>query len=186
MDYSYSLRYIYIHMNRSWITCMVKVSVIVVGLMLMASCGDSVRGYERVVIDTYHPTDSPAVTDTTLEFFDGEMNLLVFDEDSGTGFSARIDLSSGLEPGTYYIKVYSAKANIGYYTVRVITPEPGESLPDYDFPGSTSDDSSNEPDDALTGGIPLDAVDIGVGNANWVNRRLSDAADIDWLRLVLP
>ena len=141
---------------------------------------------ERIVIETYHPTDG-VITDTTLELLDDQMGHLVSDDNSGTGFSARIDLLGGLETGTYYIKIYSAKSNTGAYAIRLLTLAENDELPAYEYFDATSDDSAYEPDSDGDGNmIKLNPILPGVTVIEALNRRLNSVDDVDWLVFSLP
>jgi hypothetical protein len=174
---------------------MVKRIIAGLGMMCLAfaflSCPSEPNSYPRIVIDTFPYKEGTAATDTTLRLYDSGGDLVAFDDDNPDvpalyQPSARIDYTGGLISGTYYIRVNSDAGNTGYYVIRVLELDTGESLPAYDFPGSTSDDSGFEPDDAADGNIPADPIDIGLGNANQKNRRLIPDTDVDWLRLELP
>jgi hypothetical protein len=146
--------------------------------------------YERIVIETYPYSPLVAVTDTTLSLYNASGTLVDFNEDVAPADpfwpSARIDHTAGLASGIYYIRINSNAANLGSYVVRVLSLKTGEALPAYDFPGAPAVESWPDGDDAATGNIPAAPLDILLGSLNRLNRKLSDAADVDWLKLQLP
>jgi hypothetical protein len=158
-------------------------------LILLSSCGESTTLYQRIVIDTYPYSAIAAVTDTTLGFYDESGNGLDTDDNSGDyPPSARIDYTGGLEPGIYYIKIYSASFNPGPYVIRVLSLDIGESLPAPVFPGVANFEGADG-DDADIGNVPVSPNDISLGNSNWLNKDIDVGGigdDVDWLKLVLP
>jgi len=157
-----------------------RVLWLILFVCLTVNCTNEPKEPGRLVIDTYPPIDGLDETDTTLELYAGDMTLLADDEDGGDGVSARIDYTGDPAPGTYYIKVFSSKDNLGYYVVRALVLDAGEALPAYVYPGVTDEDTGNEPDSAL---MP---VDIDLGAANGRNRKLEPGDEVDWLCLELP
>jgi LruC domain-containing protein len=146
----------------------------------------------RIIIETFPSIEGSAATDTILTLYNKDGTEL----DSNTNNpnvpsthqpSARLDYQNGLDPGVYYIRVSGIGApGTGPYVIRALALAIGKTIPAYVYPGSASDDSAFEPDDATTGNIPDSPVDLGLGNANQKNRYLdSMGGDVDWLRLEL-
>ncbi len=157
---------------------------------------DETNVYERIVIDTYEPLGGfgaipqQVPTDTYLTLFNDSGSMLVEDNDS-TPYtddhigSAHIYYTDGLISGTYYIRVTSGFGS-GFYAIRVLSLNKGAALPDPIYFGSHSDDSAYELDDASSGNIPDNPIDIELGNDKALNRKLNSDTDIDWMKLVLP
>ena len=185
MEFSYSLRYIYLHMVWKTVKCLQSSLPLLLCVPVLFGCTVDSPEAGRLVVDTYPPIDGLDETDTTLELYSGDMTLLAADDDGGDGLSARIDLSPQPEPGTYYIKVYSSTSNIGPYVIRALDLDQGQALPSYDYPGVIDDDTDNEDDSLLSGGVPVYPVDIDLGPTNRLNRYLGLGDDVDWLRLEL-
>lgn len=165
--------------------------------LVFSSCpleSDGPETYERIVIDTYGLFGGYPQTDVDL--YDETGTLL--GSDTAAAFEpGRIDtdeLGINLSSGTYYIKVYdNDQTEINPYAVRALSLAVGETLPGAVAPpgGINSTDTPYEPDDAATGNIPTDPVEITLGNNLYLNRYLGDSTvpdpiDDDWLKLVLP
>jgi LruC domain-containing protein len=146
----------------------------------------------RIIIETFPSIEGAAATDTilTLYYMDGrepDSNTNNPDVPPAHQPSARLDYQNGLDPGIYYIRVSGIGApGTGSYVIRALALAIDETIPAYVYPGSASDDSDFEPDDATTGNIPDRPVDLFFGNANQRNRYLNSlGGDVDWLQLEL-
>jgi hypothetical protein len=138
-----------------------------------------------IVIDTFHP-GLGGYNDTFLTLVDATGTVLATDDNgnplqgSHLGFS-RITYTTGLGPGTYFIKLNNPNGvGDGYYVIRVLTADPGTS-----FPVVAAVDEQTDGDDAVdTNGIPQNPVVITLGQV--ISRRLYPvASDVDWFQLVL-
>jgi len=186
------------------------VPVIKIEEVVLEPLNDEPGLYPRIVIDTHSPNRS-FTTDTYIDLFDSEgdpdadnpwtgddtADTIAWDDNSNPDFKtmARIDYTGGLPPGTYYIRVRGALVTADdYYAIRVLSLNPGDTLPAYDF----SQDVAEKPDayeaapgddEPKSGGVPSNPVDIGLGVV--LSRSLdyddtTQEGDIDWFRLVLP
>jgi hypothetical protein len=155
--------------------------------------------YKRIVIETYPYSGGAAATDTTLRLYDASGKELAYNENVVSTDpiypSARIDHTTGLNPGTYYIRINSDTENFGPYVVRILSLTSGKALPPYEYPGGAATEAWPDGDDAAVGNVPATPRDISLGSANWLNRELNTEPDhlnvvlphdVDWLRLVLP
>lgn len=146
--------------------------------------------YERIVIDTYKAWLGGA-PDTDLILYDETGKELGRDEPIGGG-PGRIDTDdpsiSPLSSGIYYIRVYDKDSGyVGPYAVRALSLAAEEALPDPVVPGSfNTSDFPYESDDAVTGNVPTNPVEIPLGNDNYLNRYLYPGTESDWLILELP
>jgi len=167
-----------------------------ISIVLDTGPGDGT--YERLVIETYNPTDPlyGSDTDTRISLYDeaafDKDNPLAQADDAGS--YDFIDIRQGFGAGIYYIKVEPGAAqfgNTGPYAIRVLV-NPGQQLPAYvTFLGTNDSDlnpvtnQSYEPDDTVdTDGKPTNPVTITT--AQPLNRYLGSKADVDWMKLVLP
>ena len=149
--------------------------------------------YTRLVIDTDKPTGLPqgGTADTFLSLFDsrGEAVPAIVEAESGNPFfvnAARIDYTdpTGFLSGTVlYVRVKcgSQTGSWAPYAIRLVLD------PAYDASWNfvaAGDDSAYEPDDTTASGVPTNPALLSVGEK--LNRGLSTATDVDWIRLVLP
>jgi len=166
--------------------------------------------YDRIVIDTHSPNGS-FTTDTYIDLFDSEgdpdaddpwtgddtADAIAFNDDGNPEFPnmARIDYTGGLPPGTYYIRVRGAKEIVDeYYAIRVLSLNPGDTLPDYDFSQPLAEkpdvyEAAPGDDEPKSGGVPSNPVSIEIGAT--ISRSIdydyaTQEGDIDWFVLVLP
>ena len=51
-------------------------------VLVFSSCPSGPRLYPRIVIDTFPPIEFSAATDTTLQLYDSDGNLVAFDDDN--------------------------------------------------------------------------------------------------------
>ena len=165
--------------------------------------------YPRLVIDTYRWSRSGfGTTNTYISLFgaSGDPSLetgvdlwapdpeaIAEDDDSNPTFAnlARINYTTGLAPGTYYIRVRGAvSTDNGAYAIRALTSTNPDPYPDSAFFTATNQaelDAGGNPyetdDNPPSGGIPAQPVSL-VDNVP-LNRYL-ESGDIDWFVLVLP
>lgn len=163
-------------------------------VLLLTGCPDptapSAPDYPRILIDTYSPLDGGTPPDTTLRLYDASGTLLASDDGSSSADGdAHIDYTTGLDVGTYYIKITGDSGGAVYYAIRALSLSLGETPPAYNYPGALSSEDETDGDDADTDNVPDAPKDISLGNANRLNRAINPVvpvADIDWLRLELP
>lgn len=175
--------------------------------------------YDRIIIDTYKWSDGAfGTTNTFASLFDssGDPTLdsgltlwndnaspytvdspptsIAEDDDGNLTYAqfARIDYTTGLAPGTYYIRVRGyVSTEVGPYAIRVLTGDPVDPYPAGLYPAgsffvsaNTTDEPYESDDDPASGGTPSSPVAIGIGEAH--NRYLQAAGDVDWFVLTLP
>jgi hypothetical protein len=154
--------------------------------VLFINCGGGEHSpniYDRIVIESFYPSDAGPTIDTYLELYDKDGNLIAFDDSSF--LFATIDYQAGLPAGLYYIRVNSDTGAIGEYAIRVITEDKSSVPYPPDFSVPTDD---YEIDDPSSDTFPLDGdpVVITLGSDNRVGRILDVAGDVDWFQLSLP
>lgn len=154
--------------------------------------------YERIVIDTYKSALYVGPPATDLILYDENGLELARDEGTGPGRIDTYELSLGLSPGTYYLKVYNKdRGYFGPYAVRLLLLASDEDLPKPVIPGIINDldldpnNGSYEPDDNVLNKIPTNPAELSLGNDNPLNRYLGfqdppNPLDDDWLKFVLP
>jgi hypothetical protein len=166
--------------------------------------------YDRIFIDTFAPNASVGtMPGTFISLFgangdttpndpneygtapaysvDGSVAIA---EADGAGFFATLDYSTGLAPGTYYVRIRGeTSSQIGPYVARFLTLNLGDAPP---TPG-TYPTLTSDPYPAFAGynsgtGVPSNPVLVSLGpppsEADF-NRYLN-ASDMDWFKLVLP
>jgi len=177
-------------------------------LLLFLSCTVDgpvpVTTYERILIDTYEPQGGlpiAFVTDTYLSLYDASGNLLDEDDNGNTDTttspdtdqadSSRIDYTTGLNSGTYYIKVSigGSAQTIGTYALRVLSLSLVEAIPIPVYPVTV--DVSSEADyellDAPEAAPPLSVTPVSIAlETNNFGRILDSTSDLDWLMFTLP
>ncbi len=151
--------------------------------------------YERILIDTYQPQGGLPLNipaDTYLSLFNASGSLLAADDDgntdSGQNGSSRIDDTSGLTSGTYYIKITKGpgSANIGAYAVRLLSLALADPIPAY--PASfdvTSDPYEGQDAPEAAPPVTVTPMSMPLGTDN-LGRILGTVSDVDWLYFVLP
>ncbi len=150
--------------------------------------------YERIVIDTYKPTDGGqgGTTDTIASLFGpgGEAVSAIAEDDNGNPSyftAARIDWTdpAGFAPGAVlYVRVRGASPSTkGGYAIGLVLDAPDPYDASWFFAADNSADTPYEPDGGTTAGVPDAPVALTIGDRH--NRYLS-AGEVDWFRLVLP
>lgn len=174
-------------------------AVLLVVIIFLSSCPQPTTSgpttYERIVIETYPWDTGKSPTNTTLRLFDSTGTELAFNEDIGAGnVASRIDYTTGLESGTYYIKITSDAGNSGTYVIRALYLTLTDALPDYEYPKVEVAEPWPDGDDLSTGNIPEAPKIISLGSLKYLNRNLTTntvfppplPGDVDWCKLVLP
>jgi hypothetical protein len=151
--------------------------------------------YERLIIDTYYPTEPPVGfnTDTYLWLYsDAGTSGPPLDEDDNANVPpyfqyARIDYTdaSGIDPGTVlYVRLRGGTpSDSGEYAIRFMI----DAVDPYDaswfFPAISATIDDYEDDGGESFGIPINPATLSVGDK--LNRYLV-AGETDWFQLVLP
>jgi hypothetical protein len=168
-----------------------------------------VKERQKLIIETYPPAFGAAATNTTLQLFDVSGLLAQNDDMNNPNVpfdhrpSAMIvyllpeDFSSNT---VLLANIYSSSGNEGAYSIRVFTlPESAilpDDLPDYVYSGIPANDLDNPYEDleaALDSDPWNDVYDPGAGpvTASFdpaipLHRSLSNAHDVDWIKIVIP
>ncbi|MBA7567831.1 hypothetical protein ES708_09549 [subsurface metagenome] len=171
--------------------------------------------YPRIVIDTYYP-DADHYVDTYIDLFDSKGDPDIDDypwtddvgdaiasdnngnKDPGQTYMSRIDYQEGLPSGTYYIRVRANVENTaGWYAIRALSLNIGESLPAYEYPQTppalpdNTPDGEEDDDDQNANWVMIKSVPIELGSDKFIIRSidydLNDLkGDVDWFELILP